>query len=183
MYSIIPLMSPQTVTYKIIPISPRCSPTDPGEIVVFTVNPTPRIFPIPANTTQCDSLATNIQLQSPSIFTNGPITFNYGVTTTGGVTGFTTPLSGLPNNHIIADRLKNETDHFQIVTYSVVPVSPPGCSNGPAQDITVTVNPTPRVVPNNIYPAICYVGTPQALVNTQIVLTSPTVMTSRCNEV
>ena len=167
----------QTVTYRITPISPSCSTSDPDKIIVITVNPTPRIFPLPANGTQCDSLVTGIQLQSPSIFTNGPITFDYGVTTTGGMTGYTTPLSGLPNNHIIADRLKNETDHFQIVTYRVVPVSPPGCSNGTAQDINVMVNPTPRVVPNNVYPAICYVGTPQAQVNTQIVLTSPTIMT------
>jgi len=170
---------PQTVTYKIIPISPKCSPTDPGEIVVITVNPTPRIFPVPADNTQCDSLATNIQLQSPSVFANGIITFKYDVTTTGTVTGFTAPLSGLPNNQIIADRLKNKTDHFQVVTYIVVPVGPAGCSDGPKHDFAVTVNPTPKVVPDNVIPSICYVGTPHPAPDmTQIVLNSPTVMTS-----
>jgi gliding motility-associated-like protein len=169
----------QTVTYRVTPISPTCSTSDPDKIIVITVNPTPRIYPIPANNTQCDSLATSIQLQSPSIFANGTITFKYDVTTTGTVTGFTTPLSGLPNNQIIADRLKNRTDHFQIVTYSVVPVGPVGCTDGPSHDFAVTVNPTPKVVPDNVIPSICYVGThPPAPDMTQIVLNSPTVMTS-----
>ncbi|MGD0756169.1 MAG: PKD-like domain-containing protein, partial [Bacteroidales bacterium] len=168
----------QTVTYRITPISPRCSTSDPDKIVVITVNPTPRIYPIPSNTIQCDSLTTNIQLQSPSLFTSGLITFKYTVTTTGLVTGYSTPVSGLKNNQIVGDKLINNTDHFQTVTYTVVPVSPTGCLDGPAKDITVTVNPTPRVVPNNNFPGICYVGTPQAPVNTQIVLTSPSVMTS-----
>ena len=152
----------QTVTYRITPISPRCSPSDPDKIVVITVNPTPRIYPVPSNTIQCDSLTTNIQLQSPSLFTSGLITFKYTVTTTGSVTGYNTPVNGLNNNQIIGDKLINNTDHFQTVTYTVVPVSPTGCTDGSAKDIAVTVNPTPRVVPNNIFPGICYVGTPQA---------------------
>ena len=168
----------QTVTYTIKPISPKCSTSDPDKIVVITVNPTPRIFPVPDNTTQCDSLTTSIRLQSPSIFADGiPVTFKYDATTTPTVTGFATSLSGLPNDYIIGDILKNHTDHYQTVTYSVIPVGPAGCSDGLAHDITVTVNPTPRVIPISHYPSICYVGTPLAPVNTQIDLTSPTVMT------
>ena len=173
-----PTDAPQTVTYKIIPISPRCSPTDPGEIVVITVNPTPRIYIVPSLPPQCDSLTTNILLRSPSLFTSGLITFKYTVTTTGSVTGYTSPVATLPNNHVIGDKLINNTDHFQIVTYTVVPVSPTGCIDGTAQNIAVTVNPTPRLVLTNNYPAICYAGTPKAPVNTQIILNSPTVMTS-----
>jgi gliding motility-associated-like protein len=151
--------------------------SDPIKIVSIIVNPTPRIYPIPANSTQCDSLTTSIKLQSPSAFTTGFISFKYTVTTTGSVTGFSTPVAGLLNNQTIADKLINETDTFRIVTYRVIPVNPvPGCADGPLQNIAVTVNPTPRVVPNNIYPSICYVDTPQAPVNTQIVLNSPTVM-------
>jgi hypothetical protein len=96
----------------------------------------------------------------------------------GSVTGYTTTVAGLPNNQIIGDKLINHTDNFQIVTYRVVPVSPTGCTDGPAQNITVTVNPNPRVVLTNSYPEICYVNTPVAPVNTRIVLNSPTVMTS-----
>jgi hypothetical protein len=59
-----------------------------------------------------------------------------------------------------------------------VPVSPLGCSDGTARGVTVTVNPTPRVIPINLDPSICYTGTLLAPVNTQVVLTSPTVMTT-----
>jgi gliding motility-associated-like protein len=172
-----PTDAPQTVTYKIVPISPMGCTSDPIKIVNITVNPTPRIFPVPSNTIQCDSITTNILLQSPSLFTSGFITFKYTVTITGSVTGFSTPMTGLTNNQIIADKLINETDHFQNVTYRIVPVSPTGCSDGPAQNITVTVNPTPKVIPINISSlkpdsSICSGGT------TAIQLTTPTVMTS-----
>jgi gliding motility-associated-like protein len=170
---------PQTVTYKVVPISPKCSPTDPGEIVVITVNPSPRIFPVPANTAQCDSTINSIRLQSPSIFTSGLITFDYTVTSTGPVTGYTSPHSVLPNNHVIADKLINGSDTYQVVTYRIVPVSPvPGCAAGIAQNISDTINPTPRAVLTNNVPAICYTGTLRAPVNTQIVLNSPTVMST-----
>jgi gliding motility-associated-like protein len=168
----------QTVTYTIIPISPFGCASDQVKIVIVTVNPTPRISQVPPISPQCDSLVTNIQLSSPSIFSNGLIAFKYTVTSTGMVSGYTTPETGLANNHIIGDRLVNNTDHFQTVTYRAVPVSPSGCSDGPFQDISVVVDPTPRVISTNSYPAICYVGTKGAPVNTQIVLTSPTVMTS-----
>jgi gliding motility-associated-like protein len=170
--------APQTLTYKIVPISPMGCTSDPIKIVNIIVNPTPRIFPVPSNSTQCDSLTTNIRLQSPSIFTSGLITFKYTVTSTGSISGYNSPVSGLLNNQIIGDKLINNTDHFQNVTYQVVPVSPLGCSDGTAQSVTVTVNPTPRVIPINLDPSICYAGTPMAPVNTQVVLTSPTVMTT-----
>ena len=171
-----PTDAPQTVTYTIIPRSPAGCTQGPAKIVVITINPTPRIFPTPSNTIQCDKTTTSIQLQSPSTFASGFITFDYSVTSTGGVTGFSTPVAGRPNNDIIADNLVNSTDHFQNVYYKVVPVSPTGCNDGIPQTITVTVNPTPRVIPDNLVPAICYVGTKLAPVNTQIVLNSPTVM-------
>ena len=95
----------------------------------------------------------------------------------GTITGYsTTPVIGLPNNHIIADRLVNLTDVYHPVTYRIVPVSPTGCLSGTPVNITVTVNPTPRVIPLNTNlkrdSSICYGGT------TRVVLTSPTVMTS-----
>ena len=152
----------QTVTYRITPITPRCSTSDPDKIIVITVNPTPRIFPVPDNTVQCDSLTTSIRLQSPSIFTSGIlVTFRYDATTTPTVTGFTSSSNGLPNNYLIGDKLINQTDHYQTVTYKVIPVGPAGCSEGSAHDINVTVNPTPKVIPSNNFPAICYTGTPQ----------------------
>ena len=138
---------PLAVTYTITPVSPTGCNNGPSQTFTVTVNPTPRIFPVPLSSTQCDSTATNIVLQSPSTFTSGEISFKYNVTATGGVTGFTTPVSGLPNNHIIADELVNPTDEPQTVTYVITPVSPVGCNDGPSQVVTITVNPTPRIFP------------------------------------
>jgi gliding motility-associated-like protein len=168
-----PTDAPQTVTYKIVPISPMGCTSDPIKIVSIIVNPTPRIFPIPANTVQCDSTVNSIKLQSPSTFTTGFIAFDYTVTSSGPVTGYTSSLSGLLNNQIIADKLINETDTFRIVTYRVVPVNPvPGCIDGTAQNVSVTVNPTPRAIPLNLKPSICSGGA------TQIVLNTPSLMSS-----
>ena len=120
----------QTVTYTIVPVSPNFCAYGPTKIVVVTVNPTPRIFPVPANSIQCDSTTTNITLESPSTFTSGVVTFKYTATATGGMTGFTASASGLADGHIIADQLINPTDAPQTVTYHVIPVSPTGCSDG-----------------------------------------------------
>ena len=85
-------------------------------------------------------------------------------------------MTGLPNNHLIADRLVNMTDAYHTVTYRIVPVSPAGCASGVPVNIKVTVNPTPRVIPLNPNSrrdsSICFGG------YTRVVLTSPTVMTS-----
>jgi gliding motility-associated-like protein len=167
-----PTDAPQTVTYTIIPVSPTGCNDGPGKTVIVTVNPTPRIYPIPANTIQCDSTTTNIQLQSPSTFTSGLITFKYTASATGTVTGFDASEINLPDNFVIADNLINLTDIFQVVTYVVIPVSPTGCVDGPAKSITVTVNPTPKVVPVIAADRICFGG------SVNITLTSPTVMTS-----
>ena len=48
---------------------------------------------------------------------------------------------------MIADVLTNPTDAPQTVTYTIVPVSPSGCADGPSKVVVVTVNPTPQVVP------------------------------------
>ena len=163
--------APQTVTYKVTPVSGVACNDGPSQTVVVTVNPTPRIFPVPANTIQCDSTTTSILIQSPTTFTSGIITFKYTVTATGGVTGYTTPVNGLMNNYTITDNLINPTDTFRVVTYRITPVSPTGCVDGPTKIVTVTVNPTPRVIPINAKPAICYGET------TEIKLTSKTLMT------
>jgi hypothetical protein len=173
---------PITVTFTIIPTGPVTSyavdPPCTGSSITATVtiNPTPRIFPVPATTAQCDSTTTSILLHSPSTFTTGSISFDHTYTTTGPVTGFTTATTGLPNNSYITDKLVNLTNVFQVVTYSVTPVSPvPGCVVGPTKSFTVIVNPTPSVRPINLYnlkpdSSICFGGT------TKILLTSMTQM-------
>ena len=170
--------APITVIFTITPTGPLTTFCEGNAITVtVTVNPTPRVFVLPATTTQCDSTTTNIRLSSPSTFTSGFVSFKYTVSSTGTVTGYTNPKSGMPNNHFITDKLVNQTDTFRVVTYRVVPVSPVGCADGPYQNVNVTVNPTPRVIPKNpVYfkpdSSICFGGA------TEITLTTPTVMTS-----
>jgi len=126
---------------------------------------------VPSTLTQtiCNDGTTNVTLTSLSIFTSGVITFNYTVVATGGVTGFTTPVTGLPNNYVIADVLHNPTDSPQTVTYTIVPISPTGCAAGPGKTVVITVNPTPQVVPSTLTQTICNDGT------TNVTLTSPSI--------
>ncbi|HBC77018.1 MAG TPA: hypothetical protein DEO60_11555, partial [Bacteroidales bacterium] len=109
---------------------------------------------------------------SPSTFTSGLVTINFSASAPAGLTGFTASATGLSNGHIITDNLINSTDAPLTVTYRLVPVSGVSCNNGPAVEITVTVNPTPRATPVNGKPAICYAD------DTRITLNSPTIMTS-----
>ena len=159
----------QTVTYTVVPISPLGCAPDAIKIIVVTVNPTPQVIPITLTPIICNDTPTSITLGSPSVFSNGSITFKYIAVASGSVTGFTPSATGLPNNSLISDVLHNPGDSFQTVTYSITPVSPTGCLDGPTKILTVTVNPTPRVIP--VMSQICYGGT------TSITLTSPTTMT------
>jgi hypothetical protein len=167
-----PTDEPQTVIYIITPVSPTGCNNGPSVTVTVTVNPTPRIFPVPVNTIQCDSTTTSIKLESPSTFTGGEVTFNYTATATGGVTGFTASATGLTNNHIITDQLYNPTDEPQTVTYIITPVSPTGCNDGPSINVTVTINPTPRVYPVPANTIQC------DNTSTGIILESPSTFTS-----
>ena len=122
--------------------------------------------------TICNDGTTNVTLGSPSTFTSGVITFDYTVVATGGVTGFTHLLTGLPKDHVIADVLHNPTDDPQTVTYTIVPISPTGCAAGPSKVVVITVNPTPQVVPSTLTQTICNDGT------TNVTLGSPSTFTS-----
>jgi gliding motility-associated-like protein len=139
---------PQTVTYTVTPVHPGACSNGPAEQIVVTIEPTPRVFPVPADFIQCDSTVTSILLESPSTFTSGVITFAYtavGSGSTGDITGFTASDGNLPLNYIIEHELVNHTDVPQTVTYTITPVHPGSCNNGPPQTVVVTVNPTPRI--------------------------------------
>ena len=164
--------SPQTVTYHVVPVSPLVCADGPGIDITVTINPTPRIFPVPQDIIICDSTTTSITVESPSTFTSGTVTINYTASAPAGLSGYTENATGLSSGFIIADNLINTTDAPLTVTYRLVPVSGVVCNNGPAIEVKVTVNPTPRAVPVNVSPAICYGDL------TAIRLESPTIMTS-----
>lgn len=138
--------APITVTFTVIPTGPLTT-FCVGDAITFTitVNPVPKIFPQPVSSIQCDSTTTSIPLNSPSQFTTGVITFKYTASASGGVTGFSPSVNGLPDGHVIQDFLVNPTTSVQTVTYIITPVSPVGCLDGPSVTITVKVNPTPRI--------------------------------------
>lgn len=97
--------------------------------------------------------------------------------------GITTaiPLSGTVLN--IGDALSgtfiNTTDAPIMVTFTIIPVGPmPTFCTGETVYATVTVNPTPRVIPVSIKDDICDRRNANiSLNNTQITLTSPTITT------
>ena len=163
--------APQTVTYVIVPVSPGGCGEGASVAVKVTVNPTPRIHPVPENTIRCNNTPANIALLSPSTFTSGSVSINLTATAPEGLTGFTAEETVLPSGYLIPDLLANSTDAPLEVTYTLVPVSGVACDNGPSVSFKVTVNPTPRATPVNLKPAICYDDL------TEIILLSPTVMT------
>ncbi|MDX9730020.1 MAG: PKD-like domain-containing protein, partial [Bacteroidales bacterium] len=166
---------PQTVTWIVTPESGVACNDGPSDTVTVVINPTPRIFPVPIDRVQCDSTFTDIQLISPSIFTNGLVTFRYQALASGSagdITGFTSFDTDLANGYTISQRLINHTDEPQTVTYIVTPVSGVLCNDGPSKTIIVTIDPTPRAVPVNVDPDICYDEF------TEIRLESPSVMTT-----
>jgi gliding motility-associated-like protein len=91
----------------------------------------------------CNDENAVIRVTSPSEYTSGEVTYNYKVVATGGVTGFTTPVTGVPLDQIISDPLNNPTLEEQFVTYTITPVSPNGCGVGDSIVEIITVNPTP----------------------------------------
>ncbi len=121
---------------------------------IIWVEPVPIVIPVVDETILCDSSYTNILLTSSNVYTSGSVTFNYSVVATGGVTGFTSPETGLTDGYIINDQLYNPSADKQTVSYTITPVSPGGCGNGDDTTIVITVNPTPELsvtIPETIY--------------------------------
>jgi gliding motility-associated-like protein len=91
------------------------------------------------------------------------------------------PLSGTAPNigDFLSGTFTNTTDSPITVTFSITPVGP-GVTFCTGQTITatVTVNPTPRVIPLNLKPDVCDIRNPNAsLIPTSVTLTTPSVMT------
>jgi gliding motility-associated-like protein len=101
-------------------------------------------------------------------------TYTWSRTNPSGITsGMPTSGTSLIIGDILSGSFINTTDAPVTITFTIVPTgqSPTYCMGLPVT-ATVTVNPTPRVIPDNIKPVICYDGT------TSITLTTPTTMTN-----
>ncbi|MCX6322165.1 MAG: gliding motility-associated C-terminal domain-containing protein, partial [Bacteroidia bacterium] len=111
------------------------------KVQTIWVEPTPQVVPSTLSQKICNDGTTNVKLSSPSVFTSGVIKFKFTATAPSGLMGFTASAKNLPNGYIIADNLINSTDGPLTVTYTIIPVSPTGCNDGPSKIVTVMVNP------------------------------------------
>ncbi|MEI8224845.1 MAG: gliding motility-associated C-terminal domain-containing protein, partial [Bacteroidota bacterium] len=116
------------------------------KVQTIWVEPIPQAVPSTLAQTICNDGTTSVTLSSPSTFTSGIIKFKFTATAPAGLMGFTASAKNLPNGYIIADNLINSTDGPLTVTYTIIPVSPTGCNDGPSKIITVTVNPILTIV-------------------------------------
>ncbi|HNY52211.1 MAG TPA: gliding motility-associated C-terminal domain-containing protein, partial [Bacteroidales bacterium] len=173
----------QRLTYTVVPYTVtqsgtvRC--TGSAYDIDIWVEPTPTVYLVTEDNIICDSTITNTEIRSITQATL-PLRFDYTVVaefpdsvnisnTQAGTIGYLT-------GEKILELIDNISDRPQKVTYTVSPyiVTRSGairCSGSP-YSADIWVNPTPRAVPVNVNPAICYGEL------TAIRLESPTVMTS-----
>lgn len=160
--------SPNVAYITVIPYFSNGSITcdGPTQTFIITVNPEARVSYSPDQAV-CNG---SVVITSP-----------FSTLNTGGATIYTwtndNPSIGLPasgTGNLPPFTAINNGDSPVMSTITVFPFynAGPAYCPGPAQSFTITVNPTPRVVPINVEPEICYGD------YTQIVLTSPTVINS-----
>ncbi|MEZ5020997.1 MAG: gliding motility-associated C-terminal domain-containing protein [Bacteroidales bacterium] len=174
----------QTVTYRFRPYI-QGKPGDPTclngveVIILIHVEPTARVALTLADNELCNGESVNIQLSTVTTPYRG-IEFNVdALNDYPEISGYT-DRTGLTVTDQIIEPLTNSGDTARIVTYVVSPVTLDVNGNqkcyGIDDTVRVWVNPTPRATPMNNAPHICYGGT------TDVVLLSPTVMSSGFNE-
>jgi uncharacterized protein (TIGR02145 family) len=125
----------ETVTYTLTPHAYGCDGSPTSYIV--TVYPTPDLSNSPASKTQCNNLATGINLTSHVA----------GTLFTWTATGSTAQVAGFSNNLVptatLNQTLINSGFNVETVTYTITPHAN-GCDGLPVT-YTVTVNPTPNL--------------------------------------
>jgi gliding motility-associated-like protein len=174
----------QTVTYHFRPYiqgkpgDPTCH--DGVEITILVhVEPTAKVVLTLADNELCNGDSVNIQLSSVTNAYQG-VEFNvHALNDYPEIEGYT-DTTGLIVTDLITEPLTNNGDTARIVTYVVSPVTLDVNGNqkcyGINDTVRVWINPTPRATPLNNAPQICYGDT------TDIVLLSPTVMSSGINQ-
>ena len=152
--------NPLTVTYRVEPVSgPGC--LGPQRDIVLRVEPNIVAAPINNLSDICSGVQTNIDLQSPTNPTSGPVTFSYvaSISAGTGVTGFIAALSNLPEGTIISDQLVNNSDNVATVRYRITPVAigakgGVGCTGNPV-DVFVNIDPKPKLSAVPLIQSVC----------------------------
>lgn len=152
--------NPLTVTYRIEPVS-GSGCLGPQRDIVLTVEPNIVAAPINNLSDICSGVQTNIDLQSPTNPTSGPVTFNYvaSITAGTGVTGFVAALNNVPEGTIIQDQLVNNSNNVATVRYRITPVAigakaGAGCT-GNFVDVFVNIDPKPRLTAVPLIQSVC----------------------------
>ncbi len=114
-----------------------------SDTIDVVVNPIPAMTS-PTALTLCSGYEVNIPLKSTI-----PSTFTWKATNNVNVIGESTTNQ---TTSTLKDSLKNTNILKEIITYSVIPKSIPGCT-GPTQTVTISVNPTPIIF--NVSDTIC----------------------------
>lgn len=143
--------SKQLVQYVITPWTINASNdnecTDAGEVITIDIwiNPTPRVIVDVFRDTICNDTRTHITLTTPTVLTDGIVTFDYTSIADAGLTGNSTG-SDLTDPYIIEDLLHNATTGPAIplvVRYTITPRAlETGCADGPVITDSITVHPT-----------------------------------------
>ncbi|MCK5168965.1 MAG: hypothetical protein KAQ75_03720, partial [Bacteroidales bacterium] len=144
--------SKQLVQYVITPWTVNASDnnecTDAGEIITIDiwVEPTPRVIVDVFRDTICNDTYTQITLTTPTVLTNGVVTFDYISVADAGISNNSSGLTGLNHGYVIADSLHNSTTGPaipQVVRYSITPIALAiSCADGPTVTDSITVHPT-----------------------------------------
>ncbi len=141
---------PFTGSISVIAILNSC--VSISRVFSISIKSTPALVTSPpASQIICNNSSSNIVLTSPAVPVDS-VRFDYSSSASGGISG-SSVASNLLNGAIINDYLHNPGNVPQTVTYSITPRIL-GCSGNP-QNVTVTVNPTPVVIPSTFAQAIC----------------------------
>ena len=158
--------SKQLVQYVITPWTVNASNenecTNAGEVITIDIwiEPTPRVIATILDDTICNDTRTHITLTTPSVLTNGNVTFDYTSIEDAGLTGNSGPLFNLTDSYIIEDLLNNSTTGPaipQVVRYAITPRAiTTGCANGLIITDSITVHPTADTYFINVDSVRCY---------------------------
>jgi gliding motility-associated-like protein len=140
--------------------------------VTITVEPTPKVIATPEEQTICDGGTTDIILTTPTTASHG-VRFEYSISAQDpNITLLSTGEGVLEPGQRIQEQFENTSDQFGQVTFIITPRTIDADENltctGQPIYVTITVEPTPKVIATPEEQTICDGGT------TDIVLTTPT---------
>jgi len=134
--------SPLTVTYEVIPVSVNGC-TGEMENIVLTINPVPDVISTVTYESICNGERASFTLTT-NISPAGNVHFDYFVSASAFISGYSSPVSGLVNGAQINDVLLSTSLVPEPVVYTITPYFN-ACVGIPI-DVEFTINPSPTAV-------------------------------------